>query len=113
MDKKVINSESFKSMSAQSVTVNSNSDVTAKLRVFSGEVKVKDKPWSAAKSFVHVCAFLDGSAEALHRLESIGWQSVKTLGAVIDPSTLAMTTHVILDSDKSLAQLAQEFYQLP
>lgn len=112
MDKKVINSESFKSMSAQSVTVNSNSDVTAKLRVFSGEVKVKDKPWSAAKSFVHVCAFLDGSAEALHRLESIGWQSVKTLGAVIDPSTLAMTTHVILDSDKSLAQLAQEFYQI-
>lgn len=95
-------------MSVQPVTVNS----IDKLRVFSGEVKVKDKPWSAAKSFVHVCAFLDGSAEAIAKLESIGWQSVKTLGAVIDPSTLAVTTHVILDSDKSLAQLAQEFYQI-
>lgn len=97
-----------------------------RLRLFSGEVKVKDKPWSAAKSIVCIMADLSAIKEGISlradgtnqsalqpvedQLIKCGWVPIKTLGAVIDPSNLASATHVLTDADQSIAQLAREFY---
>lgn len=96
------------------------------LHLFSGEVKVKDKPWSAAKGILSIMADLsvierdvtiraDEKAPELiqpfvEQLMAIGWAPIKTLGAVIDPTNLATATHVLIDGDQSISQLAREFY---
>ncbi|WP_217490999.1 DEAD/DEAH box helicase [Candidatus Odyssella thessalonicensis] len=103
-----------------------NTVLIPKLYLFSGEVKVKDKPWSAAKGIVSIMADLsaeqggrtvraEGGSDAelqpyIDQLLAIGWVPIKTLGAVIDPNNLAKATHVLVDGDHSIAQLAREFY---
>ncbi len=113
------------SLNSEIISV-TNTVLIPKLYLFSGEVKVKDKPWSAAKGIVSIMADLsaeqggrtvraEGGSDAelqpyIDQLLAIGWVPIKTLGAVIDPNNLAKATHVLVDGDHSIAQLAREFY---
>lgn len=113
------------SLNSEIISV-TNTVLIPKLYLFSGEVKVKDKPWSAAKGIVSIMADLSveqdgrtvraeggGDAELqpyIDQLLAIGWVPIKTLGAVIDQNNLAKATHVLVDGDQSIAQLAREFY---
>ncbi|MBW8308421.1 MAG: DEAD/DEAH box helicase [Candidatus Paracaedibacteraceae bacterium] len=115
------------SSSVSSALINmTNLSETPHLHLFSGEVKVKDKPWSAAKSIISIMADLslvgestvcraDGAHHSIlqplaDQLAAIGWVPIKSLGAVIDPSNLATATHVLVDGEQSIAHLAREFY---
>lgn len=117
----------FAQTSSNPVSVNSvGSFRTPCLRLFSGEVRVKDKPWSAVKNIACIMADLSVSFEGeairadaansselqslVDQLLGIGWVPIKTLGAVIDPANLATATHVLADDVQSIAQLAREFY---
>jgi SNF2 family DNA or RNA helicase len=96
-----------------------------RLRLFSGTIKFKEKPWSTAKELVSILADLsvenDGKVYRadtttsliqpfVDDLLAIGWVPIKTLGAVVDSTSLAAATHVLLEGKQTIAQLAREVY---
>lgn len=105
-------------------------NVKINFRVFVGELKYKERPWSAVKSSKRIMGYLTieddqgcirYDAESLESLKYLteaasqillgtGWSLVKGYAAVVDSKVLAESTHFYDASEEDLELLGRQLY---
>lgn len=113
-----------------SVFDSTNKNIKITLKVFLGEMKYKERPWSALKSSTHIMGDLSFSTESdCHRhgddalvplqyltnssaqlLEKDGWKQVKGYAAVVDQKVMAEATHFFDHLDENIDSVCRRFY---
>lgn len=117
-------------LTSNSIENSLNNSFKVTLRLFAGEMKYKEKPWSAPKILKSIFADirLEGNngtfrfgeensdltkemlEEIIRPLTSLQWKTVKGFAAVVDPMAIAQSTHFMEMFGDDIDPSARRFY---